>query len=132
VQSPVLISNGVTALGAFGLTKEGDSTLTLGGSSGYVGGTTIAAGSLVLSPGSGGLSTSGSITSTGGVFDLGGNRQTTLGAITFAGGTVQNGTLIASGTAFIGQVGRVSAVLGGTQGLVKSSSATLTLIAANS
>ncbi|MEI7773994.1 MAG: autotransporter-associated beta strand repeat-containing protein, partial [Verrucomicrobiota bacterium] len=132
VQSPVVISNGVTALGAFGLTKTGDSTLTLGGQSTYVGGTTIAAGSLVLSPGSGGLSTSGSITSTGGVFDLGGNRQATLGAITFAGGTVQNGTLIASGTAFIGQVGRVSAVLGGTQGLVKSSSATLTLIAANS
>ena len=132
VQSPVLISNGVTALGAFGLTKTGDSTLTLGGQNTYGGGTTIAAGSLVLLPGSGGLSTSGSITSTGGVFDLGGNLQTTSGAITFAGGTIQNGTLISSGTAFIGQAGRVSAILGGTQGLVKSSSATLTLSAANS
>ncbi|RFC43194.1 MAG: Autotransporter-associated beta strand repeat-containing protein, partial [Verrucomicrobia bacterium] len=131
VQSPVFVLSGVTAEGAFGVTKAGGSTLTLGGASTYSGGTTIAAGSLVLLPGTEGLSTVGSITSSGGVFELGGNLQTTLGRITFSGGIVQNGTLTASGTAFVGQSGTVSTILAGTQGLVKETAAKLTLSGVN-
>jgi hypothetical protein len=47
--------------------------------------------------------------------------------IRFLGGVLQNGTLTAVGSDFDGQSGVVNAVLGGSQGLVKSGSGTLRL-----
>jgi fibronectin-binding autotransporter adhesin len=117
--------------GTQGLVKTGALSLTLSGVNRYTGGTTIEDGSLLLSGGDDRLSLSGSITTTGGVLDLGGNAQTTLGTITFAGGTVQNGTLTATGAAFVGQAGVVSAILSGTQGLAKGGPGSLTLSAVN-
>ena len=131
IESPVSILSKIMEAGTFGLVKAGSSRLTLGGASAYSGGTTITAGSLLLKPGTGSLSSIGAITAAAGVLDLGGNVQSTLGAITFSGGVVQNGTLTATGSAFDGQYGSVSALLAGTQALLKSTSGILTLSGAN-
>ncbi|NBV34905.1 MAG: hypothetical protein EBR81_14235 [Proteobacteria bacterium] len=89
--------------GTQNLVKSGSGALTLSGVNSYSGGTTVSAGSLLLFGGDNRLLTSGSIMTTGGVLDLGGNSQTTLGTITFAGGVVQNGTFISTGSAYVGQ-----------------------------
>jgi autotransporter-associated beta strand protein len=59
--------------------------------------------------------------------DLGGNTQSTSGVITFAGGAVENGTLISNVSAFAAQSGTINASLAGFQGLLKSGSGALTL-----
>ncbi|MGA2254439.1 MAG: autotransporter-associated beta strand repeat-containing protein, partial [Thermoguttaceae bacterium] len=82
--------------GTGAVTMTGDGTLTLSGANLNTGGTTVAAGTLLLSGGDDRLSTSGAITIGGGVLDLDGNGQTTSGLLSFQGtspGTVQNGTL---------------------------------------
>jgi fibronectin-binding autotransporter adhesin len=126
-------SGRVTAVlgGAQGLVKSGAGTLTLSGANIYTGATTVLDGTLLLSGGSNRLSSAGDITTSGGVLDLGGNAQSFQGAIRLDGGTVRNGTLTATGSAFDGRAGSVTAVLEGTLGLVKSGPGTLTLGAAN-
>ncbi|NBV35519.1 MAG: hypothetical protein EBR81_17455, partial [Proteobacteria bacterium] len=62
--------------GTQSLVKDGAGALSLSGVNSYTGGTILNAGSLVLSGGDDRLSTSGSIATTGGVLDLGGNSQT--------------------------------------------------------
>ncbi|NBV34904.1 MAG: hypothetical protein EBR81_14230, partial [Proteobacteria bacterium] len=118
--------------GGQGLVKSGGGALTLSGVNSYTGGTTVTVGSLLLSGGNERLSTSGAITTSGGVLDLGGNIQTTLGTVTFAGGVIQNGTLTATGTAYVAQSGTLSAILAGTQALVKDGAGALTLSGVNS
>ena len=62
------------------------------------------------------LPTTGPI-AVGGVLDLGGNTQSTSGLISIQGGTVQNGTLVKSGTQdFDAQSGTVSATFRATSG----------------
>jgi fibronectin-binding autotransporter adhesin len=117
--------------GSAGLTKTTTGTLTLTGTNSYSGGTTIMDGMLQLSGGDDRLSTSGAITISGGVLDLSGYSQTTFGAVSIQGGTVQNGTLITSGADFNGQTGTVSMALAGSVGLTKTTTGTLTLIASN-
>ena len=97
--------------GTQSLVKSGDGVLVLSGSNNYLGGTVINAGSLVLAGGDERLSSAGAITSNGGTLDLGGSHQTILGAVTFAGGVVQHGTLLATGAWYKGLSGSVSAVL---------------------
>jgi autotransporter-associated beta strand protein len=117
--------------GSQGLVKSGSGTLRLSGLNVYTGGTTIAAGSLVLSGGSNRLSVAGDITATDGVLDLGGSSQTSSGVITFDGGVVQNGTLFSSGSDFVARSGLVTALLGGSQGFGKSGTGLITLSASN-
>ena len=118
--------------GTGSLTKGGAGTLVLTGQSSYSGGTNIYFGTLRLSGGADRLPTTSAITVTGGgTLDLGANTQNTTGNITFAGGTVQNGTLTNTGTSYYGQSGAVSAILGGTVGLTKSTTGTLSLSGAN-
>ena len=100
--------------------------LTLAASDSYTGGTTLGGGRLRLLGGSDRLSTSGTIALSAGVLDLGGYSQTTSGDVLFLGGTMENGTLTATGNAFDAQSGEVFGVLAGTIALNKTSSATLT------
>jgi autotransporter-associated beta strand protein len=106
------------------LTKLGSNTLTLTGNNTYSGATTISAGTLLLS-GSGTLGTS-TISISGGTLDMGGKSLTnTLGSLT--AGTLSNGTLTNNGGNYALQNGTVSAILAGTNGVNKTTSATLTL-----
>ena len=77
------------------------------------------------------LSSNGPITAVGGVLDLGTFSQTTSAAVTFQGGTVQNGTINETGTAYNGQSGTVAANLAGAVGLTKTAAGTLTLGGSN-
>jgi autotransporter-associated beta strand protein len=118
--------------GPLGLLKSGSGTLTLGGQSTYAGGTRVEDGVLILSGGDDRLPVAGDLTINGGTLDLGGQRQNTAGAVVFAGGVVENGTLTATGSSFDARAGTVSAVLSGTQGLVKSGTGVLRLSGSNS
>ncbi len=116
--------------GAGALIKSTDDTVTLSGANTYSGDTYVQAGTLVLS-GAGTLGvTTGSTTVSGGTLDLGGTTQTQNGGVTLEGGTIQNGTLVSSGT-FDLQDGTVSAVLAGAGAVSKSTADTVTLSGVN-
>jgi fibronectin-binding autotransporter adhesin len=114
--------------GSGALTKTGSGTVTLSGANAYSGGTTIGAGMLQIS-GSGTLGGAvGTLAVSGGTLDLGATTQVS-GALTLTGGVIQDGTL--DSAAFGVQAGTVNAVFGGSGGLTKSGSGTVTLSAAN-
>ena len=95
------------------LQQLGTGTTTLTNTNTYSGGTTINAGTLVLS-GSGTLGhTANTLTVSGGTLDLGTTPQTQNGGLTLSDGTILNGTLSSTGT-FSLQAGTVSAVLAGS------------------
>ena len=117
----------VSLAGTGSLTASSGVT-TLSGVNSYSGGTVVTGGTLALT-GVGTLgATSGALAVGGGTLDLGGTTQT-VGALTLASGTIQNGTLNATGYAV--QSGTISAVLGGTGGLTKTGAGIVTLSAAN-
>ena len=130
--SGAVVVDGVIS-GGHGLTKTGDSQLTLSGSNTYTGGTTINAGAVVIS-GSGTIGTGGDLTLGGGSLDLGGTGQT-VGAVSVtaaaAGGdTISSGSLTGASYAASNAAGEaiISANLaGGAAGLAKSGDGTLTL-----
>ena len=113
------------------LVKIGTGTLTLNASNTYTGSTSVTCGTLLLATVNT-LSPGTPISVTGGVLDLGGLSQTTSSAICLQNGTIQNGTMIAIGSAYNFQTGIVSANLAGSAGLTKSGSGTLTLSGSNS
>lgn len=113
------------------LFKRGQGTQILSGANSYPGGSTVIEGTLILSGGNNRLSSAAPLTVTGGLLDLSGNSQSTSGTITFTGGTVQNGIITSTGTAFVGSGGSVAAVLAGTQGLNQQGPGTLVLSGSN-
>ncbi len=120
------ITSGITGSGA--LNKTGTGTMVLSGANTYSGGTVISAGTLRLGAAERLLNT-GALTISGGTFDL----QTfseTVGVVTLASGSIV-GTGTLTGSAYALQAGTVSAPLGGTGALTKSTSGTLTLSGAN-
>ena len=123
------LTEGGAISGTYTLTKTGDGTLEFTGSStGFSGGVSVLAGTLLLSaadtlPGISSLSLSG------GSIDLGGGSQS-FSSLTVSGGFLGDGTLTASGTIFL-NAGELAAVTGGSASLVKSGSGTATLSQAN-
>ncbi len=122
---------GISGTG-FSLTKAGSGTLTLTGANTYDSGTLVLAGLLQVTGGSNSLSTIGGITTSGGTLDLGGQGQSTVGLISFQGGSAQNGTLTEAGaSAFDAQSGAVTAVLAGNVGLNKTTTGSVVLGGSN-
>jgi autotransporter-associated beta strand protein len=110
------------------ITKDGLGTLTLGGSNGYRGLTTVSGGTLALS-GTGTLGTS-TISIEGGTFDMGGKSLTNPFGM-LADGTLANGTLTNNGSNYDLRNGTVSAILAGTNGINKTTAGTVTLTGNN-
>ncbi len=117
--------------GSGSLTKGGLGTLILKGQSTYSGGTNIYSGILKFSGGPSRLPTTTSIVvTTGGTLNLGFYSQSTTGDVTIAGGSILTGTILKTGpNPYYAQAGTVSAVLGGSGGLTKSTTGTLTISA---
>ncbi|AHF90605.1 autotransporter [Opitutaceae bacterium TAV5] len=109
------------------LVKNGTGTLTIETPNTYTGGTTINGGTVALS-GDGTLGASTApLAVNGGTLALGGTSQT-VGAVTLADGTIDNGTL--TGDSYTSTGGTVNAVLAGT-GTFTHTSGTTTLGGAN-
>jgi autotransporter-associated beta strand protein len=113
--------------GSAGVVKTTDGVVDLLSVNDYSGGTEIRAGRLRLG-GNERLLATGSLIVSGGTFDLNTYRQT-VGSFQLIAGTVQSGSLSAS--SFGLESGLVSAVLGGTATLTKSTGGTVVLSGAN-
>jgi len=117
--------------GTGGLIKLGAGTLTLSGTSGYSGTTRIDNGTLSLGHATDTLLNTGAVNVNGGTLSLGANSDT-VGAVTLTSGSITgSGTLTGTGSAYDVRSGTVSAKLGGTVGLTKSTTGTVTLAGAN-
>ena len=119
--------------GSMEIAKLGGGSLTLGAAETDAAGTAVLGGTLLLGAG-GSLAATGPITvGAGATLDLGGSTVTTSGLISVEGGTVQNGTLVESGTqGFDAQSGTVTADLAGNVGLTKTTAGTLLLTGSDS
>ncbi len=145
IQSTAILS------GVGSLSKTGKGTLIFEGANLYSGMTTIAEGVLSLNT-TGGQAIAGDVTVAGGtlrlqqadqinsasnmlvsdgVFDLQGFNQT-LAGVQLTGGGITGGTgILTSTSAFDLQAGAISAILGGTSGVIKTTSGVATLSGAN-
>lgn len=124
--------SGVIADGAVGmnLTKSGTGTQVLSGINTYTGTTNLNAGTLTLGHAIDTLFNTSSINVAGGTLALGANNDT-VAAVTLASGSISGtgGTLTAS--SFDVRSGNVSAMLGGTGALTKSTAGTVILTGDN-
>jgi len=111
-----------------GLTKVGAGTLTLSGTNLYTGTTTVSAGTLAYGV-SNALSTGG-VTVNGGTLALG-TFSDSVGAVSLVSGSITGSTGVLTGTSYDMQSGSVSAILGGTGALTKSTAGTVTLSGTN-
>jgi autotransporter-associated beta strand protein len=123
-----LISSANLALGA--LTKNGSGTLTLNAFNEYTGGMTVNAGTLVLGHATNTLANAGAVTVNGGTLSLGSNNDT-IGALTLTGGSITGTTGVLTASSYALQNGTVSAILGGSASINKTTAGTVTLSAAN-
>ncbi len=116
--------------GSVALAKSGSGSVTLTGSNSLSGGTTISAGTLVLGNATDTLPDTGAVTINGtGILSLGSNSDT-VGAVTLAGGSITgSGTL--TGSSYSLQAGSISAILGGTGALTKTTTGTIILSGSN-
>jgi autotransporter-associated beta strand protein len=119
----------VPVTGSGGFRKLGAGQLTLAGANTYSGTTTVDAGTL-LNTGTG----SGALTVNGGVFDLNGANRI-AGVVRLTGGVITNSSggnsYYLNGTALDLQSGVISARIGGSSPIVKTTSGTVTLTGSN-
>ncbi len=117
-----------------GITKIGAGNLTLTNSNNYIGGTIINGGTLTLGHATDTLSNTGAVNVNGGTLALDTNTDT-VGAVTLTSGSVTGtgaGKLTGTGSAFDVRSGTISAKLGGTVGLTKTTAGTVTINSDNS
>jgi autotransporter-associated beta strand protein len=122
------VSNSISGTGS--VTQLGSGTTTLTASSSYSGGTFINAGTLELAHAMNTLSNTGSVTVNGGTLAIGANSDT-VGTVTLQNGSITGSTGVLTGSAYNVENGLISANLGGTAALTKSSGGTVTLSGAN-
>ncbi|MBB5030452.1 autotransporter-associated beta strand repeat-containing protein [Prosthecobacter vanneervenii] len=125
-------SGSVSAIlgGTVGLTKSTGGTVTLSNSNTYTGTTTVSGGTLTLS-GSGQISDNSSVVVSGGTFDIGTVSDTVAGVQLTSGGITGSTGVLTSSSTYDMQNGSVSAILGGSVGLNKTTSGTVTLSGSN-
>ncbi|MCX5670365.1 MAG: autotransporter-associated beta strand repeat-containing protein, partial [Planctomycetota bacterium] len=123
--------NGAITLTSGGLFKAGLGTATLMAANTFTGGMTVSAGTLRLGI-SNALPSGGKVTVQGGsTLDIDGYGSSP-GTITLIDGTIAGTTAVLTGSSYDVRKGTVSATLGGTGGLTKTTADTVTLAAANS
>ena len=141
---------GASLAGSVGANKTTAGTVTLAGSNSYTGTTTVSGGLLNLDSANGSavpgaltitsgsvqllrsnqIATSGSVRLTGGELALHSNSNTVDG-VQLTGGAITGSGTLTSAHAFDLQSGSVSASLGGSVGLVKTTAGTVTLSGSN-
>ena len=115
--------------GSGALLKSGLGTLILNASNTYSGGTNVTAGTLQMGANNV-LPATGVVTVSGGTLDLKSFSQTILGIVVTGGSIVGTGSLSTTGSYAL-QNGTLSLGLGGSGGLAKTTSGTVTLSMAN-
>lgn len=124
-----ILQNG-TGGNALSLTKSGSSTLTLSGASTYTGATTVSNGSLTVGVNNA-IGSGSNVVVSGGTLAVGSFNDTVAG-LQLASGSITGSTGVLTSTSAIDlRNGSVSAILGGSAGLNKSTADTVTLSAAN-
>jgi autotransporter-associated beta strand protein len=117
--------------GTAGLTKTTTDVVILSGANAFTGPTTVSGGTLRLGA-SNALPGSSNVTVQGGsTLDIG-TSNTNAGTVTLADGTITGTTGILTGLGYDVRKGTVTAKLGGTAGLTKTTTDTVTLAGANS
>lgn len=115
--------------GVTSFAKTGSGTQVLSGANTYTGGTTINQGTLQLGNDNV-LPDTGAINVNGGTLDVN-TRNDTVGAVTLTSGSITGTTGVLTGSSYTVQSGTISAILGGSGTLTKTTTGTVTLAAAN-
>jgi fibronectin-binding autotransporter adhesin len=128
-----ITTNNLTISGAStattgGLTKLGAGTLTVSGANAYTGLTDVRAGTLAY--GANDALASGAVTVSGGTLDIK-TYSDAVGAVTLTSGTIAGSGGVLTGTSYAVQSGAISAILGGSAALTKSTGGTVTLSGVN-
>jgi autotransporter-associated beta strand protein len=118
------------ALSNGSLVKDGPGTLVLSGTNNLTGGATVSAGTLRLA-GAAALASGNAVTvQGGGTLDIG-TYSYSVGAVTLADGTIVGTTGVLTGLGYDVRKGTVTAKLGGSAGLTKTTTDAVTLSGAN-
>ena len=121
---------GAITTGTGTLTKDGSGNLTLNGVNTFTGLTTVNAGTLTLGQATDTFAATAPVTVNGGTLALGANSDT-LGAVILQAGSITGSTGVLTPASLNVQSGTISAIIGGTGVLTKSTTGTVTLTGAN-